>query len=1229
MLVTLRFVMPILLLCSLFFSSFAYSTSVIRGPYLQMGTDKTMTVRWRTDTRTDSVVRFGSSSDNLNQTVTVSSPDTEHEVTVTGLSPLTQYYYSVGSSDETVAGGDSSYRFTTSPSADNSTPTRVLLFGDSGTESDDADAVYKAYLNYPGAENTNLWIMLGDNAYNDGTDSNYQNALFKVYPELLRRTPLWSTLGNHDGHSADSNSESGPYYDIFTFPRNAEAGGLASGTEAYYSFDYGNIHFVCLDSYGTDRSAGGAMMSWLENDLSVNNKKWLIAFWHHPAYSKGSHDSDSEDELVEMRQNALPILEKYGVDLVFSGHSHSYERSFLLDSHYGTSDTLNSSHLINNGDGRENGDGAYQKANQANAGAVYTVAGASGHATGGDLNHPAMFSSLNLVGSVVLDITNDRIDAKYLGSDGSVTDYYSVIKGQNFTTFTSTPTDVETTPTVDDKPDNLENAATVNEPDTSTRQRGVSLNGEGTYVASDDPNKNFASSNAILADGADDNNGELVGLIKWDVNNLPAGISVNDAKIEVEVFDTSSDEYNLYKGNIAWNENSATWNTTSPYSNRGEKIGSFNPSSTGTQVVNLNQAGKTLVQSWINGAANNGVFMMSGGTSEDGVDMHSGATNQAPKLIINQGDSSGTTQHVTTSESTPVSNDSGSSSQRGAFLSSEDTYVASDVPDKNYGSSKAILADGFDDSNGELVSLIKWDVSNFSSGTSVNDAKIELEVFDSSSDEYILYKGNVAWNKSNATWNTTSPYSNRGEKIGSFTPSSTGTHAVNLNQAGKTLVQSWINGAANHGVFIMSGGTSEDGVDMHSGATNQAPKLIINQGDSSGTTTTQHVATSESTPVSNESGSSSQRGDFLSSEDTYVASDVPDKNYGSSKVILADGSDDSNGELVSLVKWDVSNFSSGTSVNDAKIELEVFDSSSDEYILYKGNVAWNKSNATWNTTSPYSNRGEKIGSFTPSNTGTQTVYLNDAGKSLVQSWINGGAANNGVIMMSGGTYDDGVDIHSSVTNTPPKLIINTNGNPSVTTSTAPPQASAPSGTREAGTVELQAGQNGFNGVQDAFITEGEPDKNYGSDHSILVDGYDDARKELVGLMHWDISSIPSRARITGASLTLHVHDASDEEHALREMKKTWSEGNSTWNNVQPRANRGTTLGSFTPSSIGSHKVNFNADGIALIQSWVNGASNTGFTIENSAMYYGSDGADIRASEYETKSQRPKLTITYE
>ena len=125
--------------------------------------------------------------------------------------------------------------------------------------------------------------------------------------------------GNHDGYTADSASQTGPYYDIFSLPRPGEAGGLASGTEAYYSFDYANIHFICLESFETNRSTSGPMLTWLRNDLASTTQPWIVAFFHHPPYSKGSHDSDTEIELKEMRQNALPILENAGVDLVLSG----------------------------------------------------------------------------------------------------------------------------------------------------------------------------------------------------------------------------------------------------------------------------------------------------------------------------------------------------------------------------------------------------------------------------------------------------------------------------------------------------------------------------------------------------------------------------------------------------------------------------------------------------------------------------------------------------------------------------------------------------------------------------------------------------------------------------------------------------------------------------------------------------------------------------------------------
>ena len=68
-------------------------------------------------------------------------------------------------------------------------------------------------------------------------------------------------------------TQSGVYYDIFTLPTRGQAGGLASGTEAYYSFNYANIHFICLDSHDSDRSTDGAMMQWLKADLAATRRR--------------------------------------------------------------------------------------------------------------------------------------------------------------------------------------------------------------------------------------------------------------------------------------------------------------------------------------------------------------------------------------------------------------------------------------------------------------------------------------------------------------------------------------------------------------------------------------------------------------------------------------------------------------------------------------------------------------------------------------------------------------------------------------------------------------------------------------------------------------------------------------------------------------------------------------------------------------------------------------------
>jgi hypothetical protein len=173
------------------------------------------------------------------------------------------------------------------------------------------------------------------------------------------------------------------------------------------------------------------MANWLQADLDGNTNQWLIAFWHHPPYSKGSHDSDSEIELIEMRENIVPILEAHGVDLVLCGHSHNYERSYLLHGHYGLSTTLQPSMILDQGSGREQDTGPYIKQTsgpQANQGTVYVVAGC-----GGDLeprigHHPVMFTDQLVIGSVVLDINTNRLDGRFVLSSGEIGDSFTIVK---------------------------------------------------------------------------------------------------------------------------------------------------------------------------------------------------------------------------------------------------------------------------------------------------------------------------------------------------------------------------------------------------------------------------------------------------------------------------------------------------------------------------------------------------------------------------------------------------------------------------------------------------------------------------------------------------------------------------------------------------------------------------------------------------------------------------------
>lgn len=408
---------------------------VIRGPYLQNGSATNITVRWRTDVPTSSLVRYGTNLNDLSAAAMIPGPNTNHEVRLSDLLPDTKYFYAfggVGGCAEDLAGGDARHFFITAPLPGVAKPTRIWVLGDSGTANIHQINVRNAYEAFTGPRHTDLWLMLGDNAYNLGLDSEFQTGLFNIYTNLLPNSVLWPALGNHDTAFSTAHVDTYPYFDVFTLPKNGEAGGVASGKEHYYSFDYGNIHFICLDSVTSLRATNGPMYAWLTNDLAHNRADWTIAFWHHPPYSKGGHDSDISTEMTGMRRVFLPALERGGVDLVMTGHSHSYERSYLLDGHYGFSTNLADCMKLNSGSGRENESGAYDKpafGPVANQGTVYVVAGSSGQASGGALNHPTSFLSRNNLGSLVLDVNTNRLDVRFIRETGAVVDHFTIRRG--------------------------------------------------------------------------------------------------------------------------------------------------------------------------------------------------------------------------------------------------------------------------------------------------------------------------------------------------------------------------------------------------------------------------------------------------------------------------------------------------------------------------------------------------------------------------------------------------------------------------------------------------------------------------------------------------------------------------------------------------------------------------------------------------------------------------------
>ena len=181
-----------------------------------------------------------------------------------------------------------------------------IVFGDSGTGNDHQ----KNLANLINVEEASFALHTGDIAYPCGTSERYVEKFEKIYSDLLERAPIYPSPGNHD-YKCDSLASYLNYFE---------------GKGRFYSFDVENAHFISLDSNIVDEE----QLNWLEEDLSKSEAPIKVAFFHHPPYSSGSLHGGS----VTVQENLVPLFEKYGVDLVFSGHEHNYERIEVGDPVY-------------------------------------------------------------------------------------------------------------------------------------------------------------------------------------------------------------------------------------------------------------------------------------------------------------------------------------------------------------------------------------------------------------------------------------------------------------------------------------------------------------------------------------------------------------------------------------------------------------------------------------------------------------------------------------------------------------------------------------------------------------------------------------------------------------------------------------------------------------------------------------------------------------------------------
>lgn len=717
---------------------------------------------------------------------------THKHIRLSGLNPDSPVYFRVCDNN----GCGDRYWFRTAPN--NNSPFVVVAGGDtrSGwTNRQDGNrlvAKIRPLFVMHGGDFTNSnnysewrqWLIDWELSYSSDNINGYDYK--RVYPMI-------STHGNHE----DS--------DISTICRvfgvDATRNNSCSANDTYYSVDVSpllRVYTLNSQFQGESSSLRNAQNNWLANDLASNgsDSTWRFAQYHKPMFPHYTGKSDNRTLFDWWAQ----LFYDYSMNVVVESDTHMTKLTDVVVPS-GNNFSVASSGTVYVGEGSW---GA--PARSANDPKSYTL----------DLASIQQFK--------VITVSNDGLDLRTAQFNSSASTLSRTQRNNN--------------PTV--LPNNVSwwSANGVGEvlalgQDAAMRSvRAGSSPGGGddqvrlsathdTFISSANRNTNYDGSNdQLLADGDDGDYGEMQSLIKWDLSSVPSCATIETASVEINVFNASSDRYAIFAGAGNWSETNATWNSVGGYSQQADRLASFSPGFEGLNRITLNSAGVVAVQSWLSGG-NYGIVIADDGAT-DGIDFNDRETGPAPVLALTYNE-----------DSCDGDGDGGGSDDPSDSVieASHDTFISSANQNTNYdNSADQLLADGSDSEYGETMSLLKWDLSSVPTCATVEQASVEINVFNPSDGAYAFYLGNNSWLENTATWQLVNGYGQRGNQVAEFTPTANRAYQITLNSTGVSAVQNWIEARDNYGLVVASTGTS-NGVDFNDQENGPAPKLLLNWND--------------------------------------------------------------------------------------------------------------------------------------------------------------------------------------------------------------------------------------------------------------------------------------------------------------------------------------------------------------------------------------------------------------